>query len=149
LIVENCTVYLPKTNVNFQAVFPGGTSDASPANRASRYEYETPQGLVELNLNYKEDDSNHLKGLTDYIKKLDNHPDEINHAIEMVNQVEMFFGVVLPEPISIESDAFQSLIFVTEQQHGFMFVTDSILTADGYLVGPMTYESPTPAYRHR
>ncbi len=138
-MIENCTIYLPTSDVNLQSVFPGGTSDAAPANRPTRYEYETPQGPVRLNLKYSADDASHLAGLRGYIGQLDNSSVEISRAINLVNQVQMYFGVILPGPVSAESEAFQSLMFVTEQQQGFMFVADSILTAEGYLVGPMTY----------
>ncbi len=139
-MIENCTVYLPSTEVNFQAVFPGGTSDAAPAHRPTRYEYETPQGPIQLNLKYVENDSQHLEGLTNYIKQLENEQSDIDRAIKQVSKVKMFFGVVLPGPVSFESEAFQSLLFMTEQERGFMFVAESILGADGYIVGPMTYQ---------
>ncbi len=143
-MIESCTVYLPTSQINFQAILPGGTFETVENGRPIRYDYESPQGPVKVAIHLADDDSDHLDHLDQYVAGLDDHQDQRGQAIELIDNVEMFLGVFFSQPVSFESEAFQALLFLVEQTRGFVFVSNSILLPSGYLVGPMANKIRIP-----
>jgi hypothetical protein len=137
-MIENCAIYLPSIAVDFETLLPGGRLSGEPA----RYEYPTEAGPVRLNITYAKDHPEHLQGLRGYVAQLENTDALKKQALALIDDIEMILGVELPAPVAPDSAAFASLTGLFHRLGGFMFVNGSILTSDGFLVGPMTYPPP-------
>jgi Domain of unknown function (DUF4272) len=136
-MIENCAIYLPTAAVDFAALLPGGV-----LRKPNRYEFPTEAGRITVNIASPKDLPDHLNGLRHYVVSLRNTDIQMERALALIDEVQMILGVELPAPIAPDSAAFASLTGLFQTLGGFMFVNDSILTKDGFLVGPMTYPEP-------
>lgn len=141
-MIKNCAIYLPTAAVDFAALLPGGSSDRRLFRKPTRYEFPTEAGQVTLNITYAKDRPDHIDGLRGYVAQLENTDMLKKKAFALIDEVQMILGVELPAPIALDSAAFSSLTGLLQTFGGFMFVNDSILTSDGFLVGPITYPPP-------
>lgn len=144
-MIKNCALYLPNKSVPLKKLFPNGTDDSGLFKKASYFEYETEDGVVRLSLNPPKELSDHLHGFKGYVSTLPNSAGSIVKAKALIDGTETVIGVEFPEPVSPQSDMFNSLMYLINQQAGFMFVADSVLLADGsFLVGPQAQDFNNP-----
>ena len=142
-MIEACAIYLPVDAVDFKRLLPGGRTNGGFFSRVTRYDYPSPDGLLQLNVMAAEEIAQHLRGLNGYVLQLENTDLAKARAQDLIAGVCTVVGVVLENPIDETSEAFRRLRAFASGLGGFIFVRDSILTADGYLVGPMS--RPTAA----
>lgn len=140
-MIENCCLYLP-SKVDLKKLLGAGKSNGGLLRKATEFSYVTEDGPVTLKISHVADKPEHIDGFRGYVSQLENTERQKEQAYELIDQADMILGVELPKPVPSESDTFSSLMYIVEQANGFMFVADSILTADGFLVGPMTYREP-------
>jgi hypothetical protein len=137
-MIKNCAIYLPATTVDFPAFLPGGVLESGIPGRPGRYDYPTQAGPVRLNISYAADCQEHLRGMKAYVAQLENSDAAKQRAFALIQDVRMILGVILPAPVAPDSPVFSALGRLAAEHGGFMFVEHSLLTADGFLVGPMT-----------
>ena len=140
-MIEQCALYFPSAKLPLEKVFPNGRSDKGLFRSTTWFEYESDDGVVRLNLAL-DDLEQHLNGFKGYVAKLPNNGAARAEAQRLISRTKLCVGVVLPQPVAPDSDAFASLMHLIDQFDGFMFVADSILLPDGnFLVGPMAESS--------
>ena len=109
--------------------------------RPSLFSFQTKECHVKL-VDFHEDFNDHILGFKGYVSSLNNTNDQIRKATNILNNIKSAYGIILSEPISDDGSTFAKLAALAFSNGGFLFVHDSILTQDGYLVGQATYREP-------
>jgi len=143
-MIENLTLYLPIAKPEFKTAFPSGKSKGGFFKPSKEYSFQTNIGSCVL-VPFKDSEiSAHLEGFQGYVMQLGNQTPDKWKAIGQILETKSVIGVTLPSPISEDSNLFNQLKQFTFKANGFIFVNDSILTADGYLVGPASIDETDP-----
>ena len=133
-MIRNCTLYFPTAKPPFKSLFPKGRSDGGFFKAATWFEYDAGEGPIRLTFDHP-DLAQHLRGFKGYVAQLPDDGAARAKAQALIDTTQACAGVVLPKPVQRDSRTFAALL---ERFDGFMFVSDSILLADGrFLVGPM------------
>lgn len=136
-LIENCTLYFPIKNIPYKKILPGVNSDGSLLKSPTWYEYESQEGVVRINIS-KSDLDEHKRGFKAYVASQLNSGADRAQAHALIENAQCLNGIELPQPVSMDSSAFRTLIDLVKRFDGFMFVNDSIMLPDEtYLVGPM------------
>lgn len=139
-MIQNCALYFPIAKLPLKKHFPEGKGDGYMFRSPTWFEYPTSEGVVRLNLQH-DDLMRHLDGLSAYVAQLPNSGAARSQTQELIRSSKAAVGVILPQPVETDSDAFQSLVGLIDRFAGFMFVYDSVMLPDGtFLVGPMAEE---------
>lgn len=137
-MIENCALYFPRAKVNVPEVLEGVAHDGGLFRAPSWFQFETAEAQVRLNVK-RDGMAEHLAGFEGYLRSI-GAPTEVEaRAVALVRTMKSTMGVVLSNPIEIDSEAFAALMALADHFDGFVFVYDSILLPDGSaLIGPLT-----------
>jgi hypothetical protein len=135
--IESCCLYFPTEKIDFKKLLPGVTSDGGMFRSPTWYEYESGDGRVRLNVKHP-DLEQHKEGFNAYVARLPNPGVARAQAQALIDEVRCVAGVELPGQVAPHGSAFKVLLDLMSSYRGFMFVSDSIMLADGsFVVGPM------------
>lgn len=143
-VIENLTLYLPIAKPDFKATFRSGKSIGGFFKSSKDFSFPADGGDCILMPMKASEISTHLEGFQGYVMQLGNQTSDKWKAIGRIIDTKSVIGVSLPSPISKDSSLFKQLEKFAFQSEGIVFVNDSILTADGYLVGPASIDETDP-----
>jgi hypothetical protein len=146
--IANCTLYLPTAEPDFTRSLPPGKLKKGLIGPAKEFAFSTSEASVELALRHP-DLPAHLNGFRGYVHQLPASDSARRAAIDRINAVKLAIGVKLSGPIELEGKIFEAMKAFVFAHGGFIFVQDSVLTEDGYLVGPATglFTTPVASFR--
>lgn len=141
-MIENCTLYFPLEKLPLKKILPAGKSNEGFFKSATQFEFETQEGVVRLNLQHP-NLAHHLQGFCAFVSRLPNPPNAKTQALELIKATKTSVGVILPCPVTENSQTFSSLKLLLQKFGGFMFVKNSIMLPDEtFIVGPLADEYP-------
>lgn len=138
-MIENFSLYIPQDKPKLKSFLPGLTSDGGMFRKAKQYSFTSEIGPVDLTVMPKAEIAGHLQGFKGYVSQLENTDILKEDAYFRIDTTRTVLGVILPAPIAPESPVFERLKNAVWSLGGFIFVSESILTEEGFLVGPQTH----------
>lgn len=135
-MIENCTLYLPTRSIGLTAIVPDATNDQSRLGEPKQWGLPISDGLIILNEMPEQEMPGHLSQFINYASKFPASDTDLAMAARLINSTQVVLGVMLPAPIAETSQTYEMLKRIAFDQGGFVFVNNSMLTVDGYLVGP-------------
>ena len=140
--IQNLTLYFPGTLPDVRAAFP----EARPKKRflGPVTGYTLADGTV-LEVIPKAELEPHLEGFQGWAMQTPNVAADKWRATARIVEVTSGLGVVLAHPLTEDSDLYAQLTLLAFAAGGFVFVRDSLLTEEGFLVGPASIDESDPA----
>jgi hypothetical protein len=135
--VQNCALYLPTRQMDFARTLPSGRVKKSLTGVPKTFSFSTSEASAEFVFRYRPEIDAQLAGFSGYVSQLPNLEESRRDAKDRIAAVKVEIGVRLSHPVSLDGAAFEAIAAFAFAHRGFVFVQDSILTEEGYLVGPV------------
>jgi hypothetical protein len=132
-------IYIQEKDINLYDVFPDAKSDKSIIRKnPSYYDVNLNGDIVRFNVMESNKIQEHINGFIRYIQSLSDEKERKDDTVYAISHIKHVLGLVTNKDFNENQAIWQSLFKIADKYNGFVFVHDSVLTADGVvMVGPM------------